>query len=239
VKEVDELDFSMFDGDRLKKYRKRIRYIAASVILIGLSLSAMLPDLVGIVLLTIPFLIIFLLLMLQNPVKVFLQRNGFEKFALSNSDDYDRLVLGLRGMQDSSFIGRLIPIVYTYKIGKTTVLFGARYRGDCRFWVYRDQVMPHLVLDAVSNNKLGATNSINDKLPQQRVDLEGDFNHHFRLYCEPGQQILALQIFAPDFMAEMIDENANYDFETPQKVALAFSHMQYLSQITADLAKIR
>lgn len=72
-------------------------------------------------------------------------------------------------------------------------------------------VMPHMVLDATSNDiaiSLGA--SIEQG---QRRSLEGDFDNHFALYCAEGYERDALYLFTPDVMASFIDGAAALDVE--------------------------
>lgn len=76
-----------------------------------------------------------------------------------------------------------------------------------------DVPLPHIVLDATSNNGLFGSN-----LPQvfdkdQRLGLEGDFDRHFALYCPAGYERDALYLFTPDIMARFIDNAAALDVE--------------------------
>ncbi|RUR03048.1 hypothetical protein [Labedella endophytica] len=73
--------------------------------------------------------------------------------------------------------------------------------------------LPHIVLDARSNDpKLGGSN-----MPTldrgQVLSLEGDFDEHFTLYCPTGYEQDALYIFTPDLMALCIDEASAFDIE--------------------------
>lgn len=73
--------------------------------------------------------------------------------------------------------------------------------------------LPHMLLDAKSNNSIFGSN-----LPvffdrSQRLSLEGDFNEHFTLYCPREYETDALYIFTPDLMVLLIDEAAKHDVE--------------------------
>lgn len=71
--------------------------------------------------------------------------------------------------------------------------------------------MPHIVLDATSNDlaiSLGVSIEQN-----QRQRLEGDFDRHFALYCAEGYERDALYIFTPDVMASFVDGAAALDVE--------------------------
>lgn len=72
---------------------------------------------------------------------------------------------------------------------------------------------PHLLLDAVANNG-GARRGIGAAVArEQLISLEGDFDRHFALYCAPGFQVEALQVFTPDVMALLIDHGSRWDVE--------------------------
>lgn len=73
--------------------------------------------------------------------------------------------------------------------------------------------LPHIVLDARSNNALGATNLPVSLDPAQRLELEGDFSRHFTLYAPQGYERDALYLFTPDVMARFVDHAAAVDVE--------------------------
>ncbi|MFT4230584.1 MAG: hypothetical protein QM602_09860 [Microbacterium sp.] len=77
-----------------------------------------------------------------------------------------------------------------------------------------DVPLPHIVLDALSNNGLfGASNLPASFDKDQRLSLEGDFDQHFALYCPRGYERDALYLFTPDIMARFIDNAAALDVE--------------------------
>ncbi|MFB2581909.1 hypothetical protein ACEXQD_11705 [Herbiconiux sp. P15] len=77
-----------------------------------------------------------------------------------------------------------------------------------------DTTLPHIVLDATSNNSLfGASNLPVPFDRSQRLGLEGDFDKHFTLYCPAGYESDALYLFTPDIMARFIDRAAEFDIE--------------------------
>ncbi|MEO6761086.1 MAG: hypothetical protein ABI220_01755 [Candidatus Saccharimonadales bacterium] len=43
--------------------------------------------------------------------------------------------------------------------------------------------------------------------------LEGDFPDYFKMYCNPGLQIVLRELFTPDVMANFVDFCRSYDFE--------------------------
>lgn len=73
--------------------------------------------------------------------------------------------------------------------------------------------LPHIVLDATSNNSLFGSNLPTSFDIDQRLSLEGDFDRHFTLYCPQGYERDALYLFTPDIMARFIDNAAALDVE--------------------------
>jgi hypothetical protein len=76
-----------------------------------------------------------------------------------------------------------------------------------------DVPLPHIVLDATSNNGLFGSNLPATFDKDQRLGLEGDFDEHFSLYCPEGYERDALYLFTPDIMARFIDNAAALDIE--------------------------
>ncbi|WES63580.1 hypothetical protein P0L94_14040 [Microbacter sp. GSS18] len=76
-----------------------------------------------------------------------------------------------------------------------------------------DVPLPHIVLDATSNNTLFGSNLPSTFDRGQRLSLEGDFDRYFALYCPRGYERDALYLFTPDIMARFIDNAAALDVE--------------------------
>lgn len=76
-----------------------------------------------------------------------------------------------------------------------------------------DVPLPHIVLDATSNNGLFGSNLPLTLDREQRLSLEGDFDRYFTLYCPSGYERDALYLFTPDIMARFIDNAAALDVE--------------------------
>lgn len=77
-----------------------------------------------------------------------------------------------------------------------------------------DHALPHIVLDAKSNNGLfGGTNLPAEFSRSQRLSLEGDFDRYFTLYCPKDYERDALYLLTPDLMALLIDEAQDFDVE--------------------------
>lgn len=91
-----------------------------------------------------------------------------------------------------------------------------------------DRALPHMVLDARSNNQLfGLSNLPQSFAKNQVLKLEGDFNSHFTLYCPREYERDALYVFTPDLMALLIDHAAPYDVEVIDKWLLVYSVKEF------------
>ena len=76
-----------------------------------------------------------------------------------------------------------------------------------------DRRLPHMVLDATSNNLLFGSNLPRGFSKDSSLSLEGDFDRYFTLYCPPEYGRDALYVFTPDLMALLIDESSAFDVE--------------------------
>ncbi|SEB49079.1 hypothetical protein SAMN04489806_0836 [Paramicrobacterium humi] len=72
--------------------------------------------------------------------------------------------------------------------------------------------LPHLIVDATSNDRLGSDLPTGVD-PRQRISLEGDFDRWFRAYAPASYQTAALYVLTPDVMAALIDVAAGYNVE--------------------------
>jgi hypothetical protein len=75
-----------------------------------------------------------------------------------------------------------------------------------------DVPLPHIVLDALSDNTLGSDVAAGFSR-EQRLSLEGDFDRYFSLFCPSGYEVDALYLFTPDVMARFIDSLAQLNVE--------------------------
>lgn len=75
-----------------------------------------------------------------------------------------------------------------------------------------DAPLPHIVLDALSDNTLGSDVAAGFT-GDQRLSLEGDFDRWFSLFCPSGYEVDALNLFTPDVMARFIDSIAQLNVE--------------------------
>lgn len=81
------------------------------------------------------------------------------------------------------------------------------------FEMVSNAALPDLVLH--SNEVLNEAVSVRPLFGEgyELIQLEGDFNKYFQLYVKIGSQIDALQIFAPDTMALLIDQYSKFAIE--------------------------
>lgn len=72
--------------------------------------------------------------------------------------------------------------------------------------------LPHLVLDAKSNNFF-VSNLPSQFNASQRMSLEGDFDKYFSVYAPKGYERDALYVFTPDVMQVLVDQGKDFDME--------------------------
>lgn len=93
--------------------------------------------------------------------------------------------------------------------------------------IHLDVPLPHMVLDATGNNSLFGTNLPASFSRSQRLQLEGDFNKYFSLYCPKGYEQDALYLFTPDIMSRFIDHAATLDVEIIDDWLFLYSKRQF------------
>lgn len=108
-----------------------------------------------------------------------------------------------------------------FEFGKCryTIGFGRSARTYC--WQFAcikmNRNLPHMILDATSNNQKVLGMELSDlpvSLPRrQRIQLEGNFNDYFTLYAPEKYDVDARYILTPDLMALLIDTAAAYNVE--------------------------
>lgn len=111
-------------------------------------------------------------------------------------------------------------------------------------WVYGcirlDRSMPHMLLDARSNNRdiLGYNSFSNlpiflDK--SQVLSLEGDFDKYFTLYAPKEYKRDALYVFTPDVMTLLIDMASKFDIEVIDDKLYVYSRIGVLSMPESEI----
>ena len=110
-----------------------------------------------------------------------------------------------------------------FEIGDYRYTPGSGKNRHTSYWTYfcveLDRHVPHMLLDATSNNISLFGKTIMSNLPatfkkDQVLSLEGDFNKHFTLYAPQEYKQDAYYIFTPDLMALLIDNAHALDAET-------------------------
>ncbi|MBC7746697.1 hypothetical protein H7Y40_01805 [Pedobacter sp.] len=121
---------------------------------------------------------------------------------------------------------------YSYMMGSGKNRHSVHY-GYVRIELARQ--LPHLVLDARSNNLFGRLSNLPDSFSRsQRLELEGDFNSYFDLYVPGAYERDALYIMTPDIMAALIDGAKAYDMEIIDSQLFIYSTVPFqLHQQTA------
>jgi hypothetical protein len=107
--------------------------------------------------------------------------------------------------------GRALDVAnyrYTVKRDKSSTVYRWGYLA-----LKLDRRLPHMVLDATSNNLLFGSNLPRRFGKDSILSLEGDFDRYFTLYCPPEYGRDALYVFTPDLMALLIDESSAFDVE--------------------------
>lgn len=82
--------------------------------------------------------------------------------------------------------------------------------------------VPHMVLDARSNDHGPFSSLVRRPAANQHLSLEGDFDTRFRLYVPTGYERDALYVFTPDLMALLIDETGDLDVELRDDRLIAY-----------------
>ena len=97
---------------------------------------------------------------------------------------------------------------YPYEIGNYLTASDRVFAG---LTVTLPKRLPHLYLDHRKDSQFaGPTQTYANR---QRIDLEGDFNKYFQLFCPQGYQVLALSILTPEVMQMLQHTTSRYDVE--------------------------
>jgi hypothetical protein len=117
------------------------------------------------------------------------------------------------------------------EVGNMRYVIGAGKTQQTYVWGYTivtlKRHLPHMVLDARSNNYFGAVSNLPHSLAGHRtLKLEGDFSDKFLLHVPEGYERDAYYIFTPDVMAALVDNAENYDIEVIDNKVIIFSREQ-------------
>ncbi|WP_440710105.1 hypothetical protein [Herbiconiux sp. YIM B11900] len=172
----------------------------------------------------------------------FARSNGFEYEHGDRSTDYpgtlfqrgtDRVVIDRLRRRG----GRLFEAGnYAYEPGNTHGVFTQRWG---YLVVQLDRGMPHLFLNSRPNRLLGAGGVPRGLAGAQILQLEGEFDRHFTLYCPQGYERDALYVLSPDLMALLIDHAAPYDIEIVDDLLFVYSPDPFDLTSERDWRRIR
>lgn len=103
--------------------------------------------------------------------------------------------------------------------------------GGCIIWLQLERTFPHIVIDSLLDNHWFERQVVKQHLSSQKIRLEGDFPDYFHVYIDPGQQITALQILAPDRMQYLVDNLDRFNLEIQDNYLRLFAaHAQHSSK---------
>ncbi|MGV8881345.1 MAG: hypothetical protein ACOH19_04255 [Rhodoglobus sp.] len=146
----------------------------------------------------------------------FAQHNGFLFSPKSDAPYYPGMIFTQGRSRQALDHVRAISGRY-FDIGNFRYIVGSGKNQRTYNWGFMafklDRALPHMLLDATSNNGLFGSNLPTLFRKDQILSLEGDFNKYFTLYCPREYERDALYVFTPDLMALLIDEAAPFDVE--------------------------
>jgi hypothetical protein len=103
------------------------------------------------------------------------------------------------------------------EFGNHEIVTAGRREGAPRFGGYAmirlAHEMPHIRVIARRGVVRRALTMMSRPEREQRLELEGDFDRHFALYCPAGSERDALYLFTPDILAVLIDRVRGLDVE--------------------------
>ncbi len=161
----------------------------------------------------------------EDKLRQYRDELGLEKANMVYANNYQKIRDLVLPTRQTAF-DKSEPVIWQYKNDSSELFLGANQKSDVRLWLEPKTVLKdiHIVLDSALNNS-ARSNLKKDKLPKQQVELEGNFSKHFKLYCNEGQQVIALQIVAPDIMAYLLDNLLSADIEIiDSQVAIIVRH---------------
>ncbi len=172
----------------------------------------------------------------------FASQNGFT-YTPQDTWQFSGMIFSLGNAQQNTDIiesnheipFRIANYTYTSGSGKNRQ---THYLSYVRVMLKRQ--VPHMVLDAASNNMrlfgFSLTNLPISFKKDQVLQLEGDFNKYFTLYAPKEYERDALYVFTPDLMALLIDDTSQFDVEVidNQMFVYASAHFNLLDQATLE-----
>jgi hypothetical protein len=96
---------------------------------------------------------------------------------------------------------------------KPTVYINPYRKRAAEIALKADCDLPLIQLESKKNGTRIPSKFYKKGLKMVSVDLEGNFNKYFKLKCEAGQEIIALQVINPALMQHIIDTQQFYDVQ--------------------------
>jgi len=146
------------------------------------------------------------------PGDVFGYSNELDKFFMDHATDWNFLKNQYQSLKRSSFM-RHENFIWSVTIQNQEVPLMFTDDGGCVAWMQLDRSFPHLVVDSLADNHWFHRQLAKANVPPERIRLEGNFPDYFHVYQEPGQQVMTLQILAPDRMLYLIDNLRDINLE--------------------------
>jgi len=160
----------------------------------------------------------------------FAQANGMAWHPVSENPPLPGMVFGQGSARKSTDVVRGARPRFV-EFGNYQYTTGSGKNRTTHHWGYvavkLSTPLPHIVLDATSNNALFGSNLPASFDRDQRLSLEGDFDKHFALYCPAGYEADALYLFTPDIMARFIDHAAALDVEIVDDWMFLYAKRQF------------
>ncbi|NLT31286.1 MAG: hypothetical protein GXX86_12670 [Propionibacterium sp.] len=145
----------------------------------------------------------------------FAEANGLSYRHRSTNPSYPGLIFGL-GSDRASHHHVLGSTGAFADAGRYTYVTGSGKNRSTHTWHFAafrlPRPMPHLLLDAKSNNMLGSNLPISLRR-DQRVSLGSPFDDHYTLYAPNSYESDAFFLFPPNVMEALLDATSDYDIE--------------------------
>lgn len=114
------------------------------------------------------------------------------------------------------------------EMGNYSYTTGHGRNQEIHYWSYAKtkltRRLPHIVLDAKSNNSWNLVGLSESLDRSQTLALEGDFNNYFTLYAPKQYERDVLYVLTPDVMMAMVKHGQNYDIEIVDDELFIYNH---------------
>lgn len=169
----------------------------------------------------------------QNNLTYFSGKPDIERVGVIFNEGHSRSIAdGLRS--NNGDFAEIANYTYTTGSGKSSQTHTFGY-----MCVRLPRRLPHLLLDAKSNNLFGKISNLPSIFgPGQTLALEGDFNNYFTLYAPREYQRDALYVLTPDIMQLFIEESGSYDIEIIDDLMYIYSSEYFALDRRESLEKI-